>query len=403
MNRTYEIIRGTVILLIFGAAVIWVMARSLKRAEDPAALVFKWVLTAGVLALLVFKVLPMVAAGGYEAAFGGVPFAAVCGLFLAIIWRGSITNLIAKPLGDLFDGGSEVADPGPFYSIALARQKQSAFAEAVAEVRRQLEKYPHNYEGQMLLATIQAENLNDLQAAQTTIERLINQPGHAPTNVTFALNSLADWHLKYGLDPDSARLALERVVQMFPETELALVAKQRLAHLGSSQVLAKMQDKQPIALPSACKDMGLHPEQSKAPSAEEDPTVTAANFLKHLEQHPLDNHAREQLARIYADHYHRIDLAADELEQLIAQPHQSPKEVARWLTMLAEMQLEITGDRAGTHATLQRIIDRFPNSGLADYALQHQTGIDLDAAPPHKRKALKLGSYEKDLGLKSGV
>ncbi len=394
MNKTYEIIRGTVILVVFVALAIWVMSRWLKRSKDDSGvLITKWIATA--LVLFVY----------YATAGDGLPglmVAVFCGGVLAVMWTGNICNFFAKPLGDLFDGGGDVADPGPFYSIALARQKQSQFTEAVMEVRRQLEKYPHDYEGQMLLATIQAENLNDMQAAQTTIERLINQPGHAPTNVTFALNSLADWHLKYGLDPDSARLALERVVQMFPETELAHVAKQRLAHLGSSQVLAKMQDKQPIALPSASKEMGLHPEQSKAPPAEEDPTVTAANFLKHLEQHPLDNHTREQLACNFAHQQRRLDLAAAELERLIAQPHQSNKDVARWLTMLAEMQLEITGDRAGAHATFQRIIDLFPHSGLADYAQQHQTGIDLEAAPPHKKKALKLGSYEKDLGLKSG-
>ena len=403
MNKPYEIIRGTLILAVFLATTVWVMSRSLKRSDDPAALVFKWVLTAGVRAFLAFKVIPMVAAGGYEAAFGGVPMAAVCGLALAIIWRHSIVDIVATPLGNLFTGGNDVADPGPFYSIALARQKQSEFAEAVAEVRRQLEKYPHDYEGQMLLATIQAENLNDLQGAQTTIERLVNQPGHAPANVTFALHSLADWHLKYRLDPDSARLALERVIQMFPNTEQEQVARQRIAHLGSAHVLAKMQDKQPIALPSARKDLGLHPGQSQAPPAEEDPAVTAAKFVKHLEQHPLDNHAREQLARIYADHYQRIDLAAAELEQLIAQPHQSPKEVARWLTMLAEMQLEFADDRAGAHATFQRIIDLFPHSAAADYALRHQTGIDLEAAPKRKSQVVKLGSYEKDLGLKSGV
>ena len=394
MNRTYEIIRGTVILVVFVALAIWVMSRWLKRSkDDPGALITKWIATA----LVLFAY--------YATAGEGLPglmVAVLCGGVLAVMWTGNICNFFAKPLGDLFDGSGEVADPGPFYSIALARQKQSQFTEAVAEVRRQLEKYPHDYEGQMLLATLQAENLNDLQAAQTTIDRLINQPGRAPANVSFALNSLADWHLKYGLDPDSARLALERVVQMFPDTDVSQVARQRLAHLGSSQVLAKMQDKQPITLPSASKDLGLHLEESPAPLAEEDPTVTAANFVKHLEQHPLDNHAREQLARLYADHYHRIDLATGELEQLIAHPHQSNKDVARWLTMLAEMQFEITGDRAGAHATLQRVIDLFPNSGLADYALQHQTGIDLDAAPPHKRKTLKLGSYEKDLGLKSG-
>ncbi len=194
MNRTSEIIRGTLILVLFAAAVVWVMLRSLKRADDPATLVVKWVLTAVVLAFLIFKVMPMVAAGGYEAAFGGIPTAAVCGLILAIIWRHSLVNVIAEPFGNLFTGGNDVADPGPFYSIAQARQKQSQFTEAVAEVRRQLAKYPHDFEGQMLLATIQAEDLSDLQAAQSTIEHLINQPGRHATHVSFALHSLADWH-----------------------------------------------------------------------------------------------------------------------------------------------------------------------------------------------------------------
>ena len=403
MNTTYEIIRGTLILLLLTTTTLWVIWYSLKRSEDPASLAFKWLLSVGVLILLVFVVGPMVAAGGVIALVGGIPLTVVCGVLMTIIWRRSIIDIVAKPLGNLFTGDNEVADPGPYYSIAQARQKQSQFVEAVAEVRRQLEKYPHDYEGQMLLATLHAENLNDLQAAQTTIERLINQPGRLPANVSFALNSLADWHLKYGLDPDSARLALERVLQMFPDTELAHVARQRLAHLGSSQVLVKMQDKQPIALTTASKDLGLHPELSKAPPAEEDPTVTAANFVKHLEQHPLDNHAREQLARIYADHYRRIDLATGELEQLIAQPHQSNKDVVRWLTTVAELQLEFADNRAGAHATLQRIIDLFPHSAAADYALQHQTGIDLEAGPKRKSQVVKLGSYEKDLGLKSVV
>ena len=83
MDQTYEIIRGTVILVLFVAAAIWVMARSLKRTEDPAVLVLKWVLTAGVFAFMVFKVLPMVALGGYEGGFGGIPLTAVCGVILA--------------------------------------------------------------------------------------------------------------------------------------------------------------------------------------------------------------------------------------------------------------------------------------------------------------------------------
>src|SRR5687768_7593656 len=83
-GQTWQIIRGTLILLagfgIFG----WLFYRALKRSDDPARLVFKWVLTAPAVLAIIFYVGPLVAQGGYGGAFGGIPLAAACGLYLAI-------------------------------------------------------------------------------------------------------------------------------------------------------------------------------------------------------------------------------------------------------------------------------------------------------------------------------
>ena len=87
----------------------------------------------------------------------------------------------------------------------------------------------------------------------------------------------------------------------------------------------------------------------------------AAECVKHLEQHPLDTEAREKLAVIYADHYGRLDLAAGELEQMIAQPNQPGRLVVHWLNLLADLQIRRGAGFEVARQTLQRIVDRDPD------------------------------------------
>ena len=53
-HRTYEIVRGTVLLAVALSAVGWFMVRCLKRSDDPARLIFKWILTVPVVCGLLF-------------------------------------------------------------------------------------------------------------------------------------------------------------------------------------------------------------------------------------------------------------------------------------------------------------------------------------------------------------
>ncbi len=373
---------------------------ALKKSEDPARLVFKWVITAVVIGFMIKVVAPMVGAGGYGAAFGGIPLTAVCGLALAIIWRRSIAELVANPFASLYDGGNVPPEPRPAYSVAQSRQKAGKYLEAVAEVRKQLEAFPTDFEGHMLLAQIQAEDLKDLEAAELTIHRLCAQPGHAPANIAFALYSLADWHLQFGPDREAAQRALELVIQLLPDTEFGLTAAQRIAHLGTAEMLLSPEDRKKFALPQSVGRVGLMKNAPSVAPPEKDPGQVAAELVKHLDEHPLDSEAREKLAIIYADHYQRLDLATDQLEEIIQLPNQPARNVVRSLNLLADLQVRSGADYETIKATLQRIVDRDPNLAAAENARKRIELLKLELKGKQKTASVKLGTYQQNLGLK---
>jgi tetratricopeptide (TPR) repeat protein len=402
-DRTYQIARGIVLLAIAVAALGWFMWRCLKRSEDPARLVFKWILTLPVIGVLIFWVGPMVADGGYTAAFAGIPATAVCGIMLTIIWRHNLADLVAKPIASLYDGGSQEPIPKPAYSVAQSRQKQGRYLEAIAEARKQLDRFPTDVEGQMLIAQIQAEDLKDLPAAELTVQRFCEQVGHAPQNIVFALYSLADWHLQIAQDREAARRHLEKIIELFPESEFALGAAHRIAHLGSPEMLLSPHEEKKFAVPEGVRNLGLLRDQDHLRPAEASPEEVAAACVKHLEQHPLDTEARERLAVIYADHYGRLDMATGELEQMIGLPNQPGRLVVHWLNLLADLQIRGGTGYEAARATLQRIVDRDPNAAAAEVARRRLALLKLEMKAKDKSQGVKLGSYEQNIGLKRGL
>lgn len=396
------------ILLSLGSLVVcvglvgWVMWRCLKKSEDPAKLIFKWILTGLVLGVMFWKVIPIVAAGGFGGAFVGIPATAVCGLALAIIWRRSIAGYVAEPLGALYDGGDAEVEPQPYYSIADAKRKRGHFIEAIAEIRKQLDKFPTDFTGQMLLAEIQAENLNDLPGAEVTLQRLCQQPGHAPRNVAYAFNTLADWHLKYSVDREAARADLQRIVDLFPESELALVAEQRIGHLAGTDYMLAAHDRAHVHLPAGVNNVGLLSSSQHLTPTSRDPAEVAGEYVHHLEQHPQDTEAREKLAVIYADHFQRLDLAADQLRQLIEQPNQPARQVIHWLNLLADLQIRHGAGYDPAWQTLAQIIERYPNQAAADVARNRMDLLKLELKAKSVTNAVKLGDYEQNIGLKLG-
>lgn len=400
-HRTFEIVRGIVLMVIALSAIGWFMFRCLKRTDDPARLIFKWILTVPVVVGLLFGVGPF-ATSSAAGAFIGVPLAAACGIVLTIIWRHNIAELISKPFTALYDGGSEEPIPTPFYSIAQSKQKKGRYLEAIADIRQQLERFPTDVEGQFLIAQIQAEDLKDMPAAELTIDRFCAQPGHAPQNIVYALYSLADWHLKIAQDREAARRDLERIIALFPESEFALGAAHRIAHLGSAEMLLAPHERKKFIVAEGVQNLGLLRGRDHFVPAEQNPEQTAAECVKHLEQHPQDTEAREKLAVIYADHYHRLDMATNELEQMIGQPNQPGRLVVHWLNVLADLQIRSGAAFETVQQTLQRIVDRDPKAAPAEIARHRLALLKLEMKSKEKSQAVKLGSYEQNIGLKQG-
>ncbi|MCI0748142.1 MAG: tetratricopeptide repeat protein [Verrucomicrobia subdivision 3 bacterium] len=400
MERLGDIIRGTVLLLASLLLVGVILWRWLKGSKDePGVLIFKWILSGLVLLLLAFGIVPIVVGGGYAGAFS-MPFVAACGVILAVIWTPNIAAFLARPFGNLIDGGNVEPDPEPLYSVAIARRKQGKFLESIAEIRRQLALFPNDVTGQMLLAEIQADDLHDLQAAQLTIERFCAQEGHAPKNIAYALNALADWQIKLAQDVPSARETLQRLVAMFPGSEEALLAEQRIAHMDDPAYILARGNRPAIELRAGVDNVGLLRDLSSLARPEENPAETAAKYVAQLERYPADLETREKLAVLYAEHYQRLDLAADQLEQIIQTPGQPAKQVAHCLNLLADLQIKCARDYEGAKRSLERIIELFPKFASAENARQRIAHLGLEMKAHEKKDAIKMGQYEQNIGLK---
>ncbi len=389
-------------VVAFLAAVGWVLYTWLRRSDDPPArLVSKWVISAVMIAITwrmtssTFQ-----EGGGWGAAFIIAITCAICGVVLGITWGTNIGAFLARPLTSLFDDGGPEIEPHPCYSTAEAKRKRGLYREAAAEIRNQLAAFPGDLTGTLMLAEIEAEHFNDLAAAQHTIEHLISAPGFAPANVAAALTRLADWHLKIGRDPDSARAALQRILDLLPDTEQAYLASQRIAHLTTPAMLAEKHHPRRLKLGEYEQRVGLVAGPFTVAPPGEDPASTAMSLVRHLEEHPLDGEARERLALIYAAHYQRLDLAKDQLEQLVGQTKAPMKQVAHWLNLLADLHIKQASDAAGARAALQRIADLFPQSAAAETARNRIAHLQLELRANKKSQVVKLGSCEQSIGLK---
>jgi hypothetical protein len=389
-------------LVIIAGFAVWLLIRSFKTSEAPGLLIFKWGLTMALVVFLWLKIGPMIPEGGGET-IGGMLLAAACMGVIAILWRGSLIESVIKPFISIIDGGNEPPEKKPYYSIATAKRKRGFYLESIVEIRKQLAKFPNDFEGVMLLASVQAEDMKDLPGAEMTLNHFCALPKAPPKQVAAAWTTMADWHLKMGVDVDSARTSLQKIVERFPETEMALQAQQRMAHLGGvEKILLAQHDRPRVVLPEGVNNIGLLDSTEFLKPVEIDPGKLAAAHVKHLEAHPHDSEVREKLAVLYAKDFQRLDLATMELMQLINESRHSPKQIAGWLNLLANFQIENGADVATVRATLEQIVERFPDLPLADVTRRRLARINSEFKSKEKTPGVKLGVYEQNIGLKYG-
>lgn len=379
-------------LLLFAALTIFgfmgfLFLRGLRNSEEPGRLIFKWVLTFIIVGWVVYEARKAQGVGRLGVLlYVALPSAVV----MIFVWGRTIGELVARPFSNLFSGGDEAPDAQPLYSTAEALRKRGKSREAVYAIQEQLQKFPADFTGQMMLAEIQAENLNDLPAAETTVFRFCAQPKHTPANIAFALNSLADWHLKLDQDVDAARQALEKIIELLPGTEFERTASNRIAHLATTEQLIRAREPATVKLKAGVEYLGMLKSQEHLLPKEKELKQEAVEIVAHLEAHPTDNEARERLAVIYAREYGRLDLATEQIEQLVALPNESPKHIARWLNVLADLQVETTGNAELAKETLLRIVERFPNHSHGAMAEARIGSLSLELKRFEKSRVVKF-------------
>jgi hypothetical protein len=133
----------------------------------------------------------------------------------------------------------------------------------------------------------------------------------------------------------------------------------------------------------------------------QDPEALADEYVKQLEKHPSDSATRENLAFLYAEHFKRLDLAVDQLEQLIAFPNETPRNKVRWLNLLADLHIHHGKDLAAAEAALRRIIAQFPSAAFTDPAAARLATLEAEMKGGRPTALKTLGHYEKNLGLKA--
>ena len=387
------------IVIVLGGG--FLLIKTVRRSDDAPLLIFKLILTVVVVAMVTLLIRPILREGGsLLAGLIGIPIAAIAGLVLGFTWRKNIANLIANPIGDLYDGGRAEYEPRPVYSTAISLRKRGYPREALDATRKELERFPTDVEGQLLVADILAENLNDIEGAAIAIQRLCNQPGHTERNLAYAYNSLADYYLKLNHDKDTAREALQQIIERFPESEVAMLAAQRIATLANTEHMSTVQERKKFVVAEGVPNIGLINPSFYQPPAGSDFSKDAGELVKHLQEHPFDGEAREKLAVIYADHYQRMDLAADQFEQLITCPNQPQKRVVGWINRLADLQVRHGENYETVRATLQRVLDLYPGGAAAEVAANRITLLKLELKGKEKVADVKMGTYEQDVGLK---
>ena len=324
MDIALKILEWTVGLAAFG----WFFWWRVQRSEAGTGVLITKTLVSGVLVFaLVRHVVPM-ALNGYGAV-AGVPLTAGVLLILARLWGGEVIGVVADPLGDMIDGGKEQIKPQPFYSHAEAKRMAGDIPGAITAVRAELEKFPEDFDGRMRLATLLAEHSEDLAGALAVIEDTLLLKSLAPGQIAYALNTAADWHLKFARDAEAARLAVERIITMAAGTNAALHAQQRLANFTTPEMIAREDNRQPIAIPEYERKIGM---RRKFVAAEK-PDINAEErrLRDRLAKNANDWSAREELARLYVEEFEFYERGLQELEILITRPGQPQREVVRWL------------------------------------------------------------------------
>jgi hypothetical protein len=123
----------------------------------------------------------------------------------------------------------DLDEPPPEAPVSVARAREMA-----DECVQRLNADPNNIPAREKLARIFTEMMGRADAGIEQITLLLNMPDQTELKRAEWLGTIAAWHIRYRSDPDTGRSVLERIIQEYPETPQALVARRRLRLMGTS-------------------------------------------------------------------------------------------------------------------------------------------------------------------------
>jgi hypothetical protein len=126
-------------------------------------------------------------------------------------------------LGDALD------QPPPEAKVSRARAKEMA-----EECVQRLNDDPNNVGARERLARIFTEMLGKPELGIEQVQLLLNMPDQTDLQRAEWLGTVAAWHIRYRNDPEAGRTVLEKIINEYPETPQALMARRRLRLMSTA-------------------------------------------------------------------------------------------------------------------------------------------------------------------------
>lgn len=254
----------------------------------------------------------------------------------------------------------------PEYNRAVTNMQFGNYRAAEAAVIQELELNQADFDGWMVLAELYALHFNDLAAADRTVREICDEPTASVSQIAAALQKLADWHLKVGQDPETARRVLEEICRRLPGTHLDRMARLRINQLPrtKAEYLKQLEVKR-IQLPGIQDAIESYRVAEPSVSDRQAAAAEANRLVDTLKANPNDLAARESLARVLAERLSDVPQAVEQMELLLALPGIERPKAAAWLNLMAAWQIRIQRDEAAAETLLERVTRACPNSAEA--------------------------------------
>lgn len=260
------------------------------------------------------------------------------------------------------------------YSAAEASIKFGRYDQAEVSIIQQLEKEPADFEGWMKLAELYAKNFKDLSLADQTIRDLVEQPQLSPTQISLALETLADWHLNLARNPYAAQSALKLLCQRLAGTHFAKMAEIELGKMPKDETeLREREQRRKIRLPALREEPG-EVEVAREHVSAGDAVQQANRCVELLTRNPNDVAARERFALVLAEQLEKPAAGIDQLRLLMDVPGLAEGKKAEALSMIAAWQLKYLSDKTAAAETCRRIMKEHPQSAAA-FAAQRRLNL----------------------------